>query len=69
MFDAVKKNSKYKDVQFQAVDLDDHDPLAEKYGVRSIPYVVMVSGSGTVLYSDNPPMERSDFEELVNRFH
>ncbi len=69
VFDAVKKNSKYKDVQFQSLDLDENEAVAERYNVESIPTVVILSGSGEVLYNDHPPMDKASFEEVINRFH
>lgn len=68
MFDAVKKDSKYKDIQFQSLDLDNEEATAERYNVESIPTVVILSGSGAVLYNDHPPMDRAGFEEILNRF-
>jgi len=69
VFDAVKKDSKYKDVQFQSLDLDQNEAVAERYNVESIPTVVILSGSGEVLYNDHPPMDKAGFEEVINRFH
>lgn len=68
MFDAVKKDSRYRDIQFQSIDLDQDEATADKYNVESIPTVVILSGTGAVLYNDHPPMDRAGFEEILNRF-
>jgi len=69
VFEEVKKNSKYRDIQFESVDIDHNEALAEKYNVESIPTVVILSSSGAVLYNDHPPRDIAGFEELVSRFH
>ncbi|MCW5824419.1 MAG: thioredoxin family protein [Cyanobacteria bacterium TGS_CYA1] len=68
MFDAVKKDSRYRDIQFQSIDLDQDEATADKYNVESIPTVVILSGTGAVLYNDHPPMDKAGFEEILNRF-
>ncbi len=69
VFEEVKRNSKFKGIQFQSVDFDDNRSLADQYNVKSIPTVVIISSSGAVLYNDHPPRDVSGFEEVVSRFH
>ncbi len=68
VFDATKNSNKFRDVSFQQINLDSHDPLAEQYQIRSIPRVVILSGGNDVLYNGRVPMEQSGFEELINQY-
>jgi len=68
VFDATKSNSQFRDISFQQINLDTHDPLAEQYQIRSIPRVVILSGGNDVLYNGRVPMEQSGFEELINQY-
>lgn len=69
VFEEVKRNSKFRGIQFQSVDLDENHALADQYNVKSIPTVVIISSSGAVLYNDHPPRDVAGFEEVVSRFH
>ncbi|MCW5824417.1 MAG: hypothetical protein KIT34_16560 [Cyanobacteria bacterium TGS_CYA1] len=68
MFDATKNSGKFRDITFQQVDLDSHDPMVEQYSIRSIPRLVILSGSNEVLYNGRVSMEQSGFEELINQY-
>lgn len=63
-FEAVA--SRYADkAKFYSVDVDDHQELATKYNVQSIPMVVFIHPDGKVT-SFNGYQDEAAFEALVN---
>jgi len=68
VFDATKR--KFSDVTFQSLDLDDPSSQSDvqKYGVRGIPHVVFLDGSGNVLYSGGPMREEDSFAGQIQQY-
>lgn len=63
-FEAVAE--RYADkAKFYSVDVDDHQELAQKYNVQSIPMVVFIHPDGKVT-SFNGYQDEAAFEALVN---
>jgi thioredoxin-related protein len=69
VFDAT--TPKFRDVDFQRLNTDDsgNGELAQKYHASSIPRLVFLDNSGTVLYNGGAPQNPEDFEQLIARFH
>ncbi len=47
MFDATA--SKYRDIQFERINVDSHDDRCAQYKVSGIPHVVCLDGSNNVV--------------------
>lgn len=50
------------------VDIDRHKSLAEKYGVRGIPYIFIMDANGEVLYEQMSYKRRSEVISLLKRY-
>lgn len=55
-------------IDFRSVDVDENPALAEKYGVQSIPMVVLLDQDGNVLDSNVGFMEAPAFDELIAKY-
>lgn len=55
-------------IDFRSVDVDENPALAEKYGVQSIPMVVLLDKDGNVLDSNVGFMEAPAFDELIAKY-
>lgn len=55
-------------IDFQSVDVDENPALAEKYGVQSIPMIVLLDKDGNVLDSNVGFMEAPAFDELIAKY-
>lgn len=64
MFDATK--SKFRDIQFQQINIDEQKDLAAQYGVRGIPHVVMLDGGGKVVYDGGAFSDVDSFSNQIN---
>jgi len=59
---------KYGDkVKFESVDVDENPALAEKYGVQSIPMVVLLDKDGNVIDQNIGYMDAAQFEQLIEK--
>jgi len=67
VFDATK--SKFSDVAFEQVNLDENKELASKYAVSSIPRVVFLDGAGNVLYNGGPSSSVEGFTSQIQQYH
>jgi len=67
VFEATK--SKYRDVNFQVVDVDQDKATSAKYGVSGIPHLVFLDASENVLYSGGAFGDEDSFAQAINRFH
>lgn len=65
MFDATL--SKFRDIDFQKIDLDTNKDLASKYNVASIPRLVMLDGNGNAIYNASPPRSEDALAALINQ--
>lgn len=55
---------KYGDkIKFESVDVDQNPALAEKYGVQSIPMVVLLDKAGNVVDQNIGYMDAAQFEQ------
>lgn len=66
MFDATK--NKFRDIQFQEVNIDEDPDTKAKYGVRGIPHIVMLDGGGNILYNGGAFRNESSFADRINSF-
>ena len=55
-------------IDFRSVDVDENPALAEKYGVQSIPMVVLLDQDGNGLDSNVGFMEAPAFDELIAKY-
>lgn len=59
---------KYGDkIKFESVDVDQNPDLAEKYGVQSIPMVVLLDKAGNVVDQNIGFMDAAQFEQLIEK--
>lgn len=59
---------KYGDkIKFESVDVDQNPALAEKYGVQSIPMVVLLDKAGNVVDQNIGYMDAAQFEQLIEK--
>lgn len=61
-------SAKYSGIEFKSIDVDQEPAVAEKYGVQSIPMVVLLSSDGTVLEESVGFMEAADFDKLIEKY-
>ena len=56
-FEAVKNEDKYKDIEFEELDVDENEDLVIEYGVRGVPTTVILDENNNVLtkFSGNVP--------------
>ncbi len=64
VFEATK--SKFRNITFQSVNFDEERDLANQYGIKGIPHVVMLDGSGGVLYNGGAFGDVESFSEKIN---
>lgn len=64
MFDATKRN--FRNITFEAVNIDEQKDVAAQYGVRGIPHVVMLDGGGKVVYNGGAFNDVEDFSNQIN---
>jgi thioredoxin-related protein len=69
VFDATK--SKFSDVTFQSLDLDDPSNQSDvaKYGIKGIPHVVFLDASGNVLYNGGPARDLEGWAGQIQQYH
>jgi thioredoxin-like negative regulator of GroEL len=66
VFDATK--SKFRDVSFERVNLDERRDLGGQYGIHSIPTVVFLDNGGKALYVGSPARDEEAFYQSIQRF-
>jgi thioredoxin-like negative regulator of GroEL len=65
VFDAI--TTKFRDVTFEKVNLDENKDLASKYSVQSIPRMIMLDASGNAIYNASPPRSEESLAELIQQ--
>ncbi len=48
-FEKVSKMDEFGDVEFEELDVDENEELAQKYGIRSVPTTLFLNNKGEVL--------------------
>jgi thioredoxin 1 len=48
-FEKVSKMDEFSDIEFQELDVDDNEELAEEYGVRGVPTTIFLNNKGEVI--------------------
>lgn len=66
IFDETK--NKFRGITFEEVNIDEEVALKEKYGVHSIPHVVMLDGGGAVLYNGSAFQDSNSFADQINSY-
>lgn len=66
IFEAASE--KYPGIEFKSIDVDEEPAVAEKYGVQSIPMVVLLASDGTVLEESVGFIEAADFDKLIEKY-
>ncbi|WP_302083702.1 thioredoxin domain-containing protein [Salinibaculum rarum] len=56
----------HEDVEIEKLDVDEHQDEANKYQVRSLPAVVVLSEDGTVVERFNGLTQRDAIEDAIN---
>lgn len=64
MFDATK--SKFRNITFQQLNLDEERAEGAKYGVRGIPHIIMLDGGGKVLYNGGAFSSVEEFSQQID---
>lgn len=64
VFEAAAQH--FKGITFQSVDIDENPTLADKYGVSSIPCVVIIDKQGNIISQTVGAMTAVEFEALIN---
>ena len=66
MFEATK--SKFRDVSFEVVDVDQDKTTGAKYGVSGIPHLVFLDGGGNVLYNGGAFHDEDSFASAIGKY-
>ena len=56
---------KYEDIDFVSIDVDEYPEIAERFGVESIPMVVILNSDGEVIGENIGYMDADDFETFL----
>ena len=48
-FEKVSKMEEFKDIEFEELDVDDNEELAEELGIRGVPATVFFNSNGEVI--------------------
>ena len=48
-FEKVSKMDEFSDIEFQELDVDDNEELAEEYGIRGVPTTIFLNNKGEVI--------------------
>ena len=48
-FEKVSKMDEFSDIEFEELDVDENEELAEKYGVRGVPCTLFLNSKGELL--------------------
>lgn len=48
-FEKVSKLDEFSDIEFEEMDVDENEELAEKYGVRGVPCTLFLNSKGELL--------------------
>lgn len=67
IFDNVSKNEEFKDVEFIKYDIEDEaaDELVGKFGIRSVPTLVLLDEEGNVLKKSVGSISESTLTEIL----
>lgn len=65
-FHEVEKEDKYKDIEFEDVDVEENEDLALKYNVRAVPTTIVLGENDNILaiFSGNVP--KKDLEKKLD---
>jgi len=48
-FEKVSKMDEFSDIEFQELDVDNNEEIAEEYGVRGVPTTIFLNSKGEVI--------------------
>jgi len=65
VFDAT--TAKFRDINFERVNLDENKDLAEKYSIKTIPRMVMLDASSNVIFNGSPPRSEETLAALIGQ--
>ena len=65
-FDAVKNEDKYKDIEFEELDVDENEDLVIEYGVRGVPTTVILDENDKVITKFSGNVAKSVLETNID---
>jgi thioredoxin 1 len=67
IMEGIKNDSYFSNVNFITIDIDSNRELASKYGIRSIPTVV-IENNGVVVEQLVGTKSRADYEDSIKKW-
>ena len=69
-FKRVSEMEEYKDIAFEAIEIDDggdYDLEIEKYGIKSVPTTLLLDENGDPIYKLMGVMPEKDLVDIINK--
>ena len=69
-FKRVSEMEDYKDITFEAIEIDDggdYDLEIEKYGIKSVPTTLLLDENGDPIYKLMGVMPEKDLVDIINK--
>ena len=69
-FKRVSEMEEYKDITFEAIEIDDggdYDLEIEKYGIKSVPTTLLLDENGDPIYKLMGVMPEKDLVDIINK--
>ena len=69
-FKRVSEMEEYKDITFEAIEIDDggdYDLEIEKYGIKSVPTTLLLDENGDPIYKLMGVMPEKDLIDIINK--
>ena len=69
-FKKVSEMEEYKDIEFKSVDIEndeDADVLVAKFGIRSVPTILLLDENDNVIYKLMGNTSLKDFTDVINK--
>ena len=69
-FKRVSEMEEYKDIEFKSVDIEndeDADVLVAKFGIRSVPTILLLDENDNVIYKLMGNTSLKDFTDVINK--
>lgn len=64
----MSETLKRSGIPYEEIDVDEHEEIAEKKNIRSVPLLEICDDLGNVLFSKTGIIPMDELKELVNRY-
>jgi thioredoxin 1 len=68
VYEATREKEKFKDIAFDRINTDENKELLHQLGIHTIPRLVFMDSTGTVIYNGGCPLNEEGFAQLISNY-